>query len=226
MAIDATDLKKLWGLAAGRCSRPGCDDECIRYLGDAATVIGEMAHVIAKKPSGPRGVAAGGDDSYENLILLCPTHHTEIDKAPAGTFPVELLLEWKAQHEAQVKTAFVSPIFTNIAEIANWIQRLLIENRAVWKTYGPESLAAQANPISNLSEVWVLRKLSTIVPNNRRICDAIKKHSTLIPAADYEIACQFIEHAEGFEANCYERREGVPRFPPDFATMIRRHGGL
>jgi hypothetical protein len=223
MTISATDLKKLWGLAAGRCSRPGCNEECIKFLKDEATVVGEMAHVVAKKPAGPRGSATGGEDTYDNLILLCPTHHTDIDKAPEGTFSVELLLDWKAKHEARVRTALASPAFATMKELATWIQRLLIENRAVWKTYGPESLAAQSNPVSNLSEVWVLRKLSTVVPNNRKIINAIKKHADLFQPAEYETACTFIEHAEGFEASCYERREGVPRFPTEFEMTISRY---
>lgn len=223
MAISVTDVKKLWGLAAGRCSRPACNEDCIKFINNEATVLGEMAHVIAKQPSGPRGVAMGGDDTYENLILLCPNHHAEIDKAPEGSFTVEVLLDWKAKHEANISAALASPTFLNVKELATWTKGLLIENRIVWETYGPESLEAQTNPLSNLSSVWVLRKLSTIIPNNRKIIDGIRKHSALFHVRDYEAACRFIEHAEGFEANCYERREGVPRFPDSFETMIDGH---
>lgn len=69
MSVSTKDLKKLWGMAAGRCSKPGCAVECIRFLdaGDP-TVIGEMAHIIANKPDGPRGQPEGGEDTYENLI--------------------------------------------------------------------------------------------------------------------------------------------------------------
>jgi hypothetical protein len=87
MSLSSKDIKKLWGLAAGRCSRPGCSEVCIKFLAADPTVIGEMAHVIAKKPGGPRGVVTGGEDTYENLVLLCPTHHTEVDKSPPGAFP-------------------------------------------------------------------------------------------------------------------------------------------
>ena len=74
MTISSKDIKKLWGLAAGRCSCPGCSEACIKFFRDGdPTVIGEMAHVVAKKPGGPRGVVSGGDDTYENLVLLCPT---------------------------------------------------------------------------------------------------------------------------------------------------------
>ena len=113
MAITEKDIKKLWGLAAGRCSRPGCDESCIKFLSSDPTIIGEMAHVVAHSPIGPRASATGGADTYDNLILLCPTHHTEIDKAPPGTDSAKLLqpiqtvrdmvlwLNWVQQHQQQ-----------------------------------------------------------------------------------------------------------------------------
>lgn len=220
MAIKEKDIKKLWGLAAGRCSRPGCDESCIRFLSSDPTVIGEMAHVIAHSPVGPRGSATGGADTYENLILLCPTHHTEIDKAPPGTLAVETLLDWKKRHEAEVSDAFRSPIFSSRFELATYIRKLLIENRAAWTTYGPESCVAKQNPLSNLYIVWELRKLDTIVPNNRHIVNAIKRNSQLVDAEGYTAACSFIEHAEGFEQSCYDRKEGVPRFPAEFDKVM------
>ncbi|WP_271183643.1 HNH endonuclease, partial [Novosphingobium resinovorum] len=64
-------------------------------------LTGEMAHIVARQAEGPRGDGVGGDNSYENLILLCPTCHTRIDKAP-NDFPVALLQKWKADHEAWV----------------------------------------------------------------------------------------------------------------------------
>jgi hypothetical protein len=220
MSINSKDVKKLWGLAAGRCSRPGCDEECIRFLTADPTVIGEMAHIIAQSPKGPRGVNQGGDDVYENLILLCPTHHSEIDKAPAGTFPPELLRTWKKQHEVEVASSFLSPRFPTTNELGRYAKGLLVENEAAWKTYGPESVAAKSNPISSLSELWTLRKLGTIVPNNRRMVNAIRQSSTLIDPQPYAVCCSFIEHAEGFESNCYGRMENVPRFPKEFVEVI------
>ncbi len=101
MPISEQDIKKLWGLAAGRCSKPGCGDDCVKFFGADPTIIGEMAHVIARQPKGRRGVPGGGSNSYDNLILLCPTHHTEIDKAPEGAeFPqltcIVLAGDWDA----------------------------------------------------------------------------------------------------------------------------------
>jgi hypothetical protein len=140
MAISETDIKKLWGLAAARCSKPGCEEECIKFLDvHDPTVIGEMAHVIGKKPSAARGVPSGGEDGYENRILLCPTHHREIDKAPEGVYPAETIHQWKKAHEERVKNSFLSPHYSDRKPLATAIKRMLLENKSVWRQYGPES---------------------------------------------------------------------------------------
>lgn len=106
MTISRADLKLLWGRAGARCSAPGCPADLSRTLakrGDVA--LGEMAHVIGRKPGAARSRRGrGADDSYANLILLCPNHHRLVDAAPAD-FPVELLHEWKASWEEQVRRA-------------------------------------------------------------------------------------------------------------------------
>ena len=221
MTISTKDLKKLWGLAAGRCSKPGCGEECIRFLdSEDPTVIGEMAHIIAQQPDGPRGQPGGGEDSYENLILLCPTHHREIDKAPEGVFTAEELKRWKEEHEARISSSFLSPVFNSKKEMGQRIKRLLIQNHRVWKNSGPESQEAASNPLSSHVEIWNLRKLDTIVPNNRKVINIIKGNEHLIDLDDLDACYHFIEHAEGFERNCYERAEGVPRFPVEFERLI------
>jgi len=221
MSISEKDIKKLWGLAGGRCSFPGCDEKCLPFLdSEDPTVIGEMAHVIAKKPKGPRGQKGGGDDTYENLILLCPTHHRTIDKAPEGKFTVEIIHKWKEEHEAEVDSTFLSPKFNNKKELCTQIKRLLIENHQIWLRYGPESLTAKNNPLSNMHEIWKFRKLETLVPNNRRIMNLILTNKEQFSLKEYEYCCEFIEHAEGFEENAYLRRDDVPMFPKQFQEVI------
>jgi hypothetical protein len=69
--------------------------------------IGEQAHIVAENPRGPRGVSTLSvkqRNSYENLILLCPSHHQIIDKDEAS-YPVARLQEIKAEHEAWVNSS-------------------------------------------------------------------------------------------------------------------------
>lgn len=98
--------KMLWGRAGARCSFNGCQVELIQLDEDhtSCAVIGEEAHIIAQKKDGARGqiaIEAERVNLYENLILLCPTHHTLIDTQPA-TYTVQALHEMKNQHEGWV----------------------------------------------------------------------------------------------------------------------------
>lgn len=179
--------------------------------------------MIAQSPVGPRGKDVAVDDSYANLILLCPTHHTEIDKAPEGVYTVALLQTWKSEHENEVANSLKSPHFDSKKLFADYVDRLLIENKSCWSQYGPESAEANENPLSNLSQIWQLRKLALVVPNNRRIINAIRMNWSIIERPDAAIFSRFIEHAEGFERNCYYRTEGVARFPVEFAEVVERY---
>lgn len=63
-----------------------------------------MAHITARSADGPRGsedLPSTERDNYSNLILLCPTHHSEIDKDP-DTWPRSKLLDQKSEHERWV----------------------------------------------------------------------------------------------------------------------------
>jgi hypothetical protein len=64
-----------------------------------------MAHIVASSDDGPRGDESVSDterNRYENLILLCPNHHEEVD-AEIERFTSDVLREIKAQHEAWVE---------------------------------------------------------------------------------------------------------------------------
>lgn len=101
--ISDKDIKILWGRVSGICSNPSCRKELTKILEfEKSYNIGEMAHIIARKEGGPRGIIGGGSNSYDNLILLCPTCHTEADEAPEE-FPIEMLHAWKRQTESLVR---------------------------------------------------------------------------------------------------------------------------
>lgn len=106
MPVSKADIKLLWARTAGCCSAPGCGKNLLPSLDRSGDVIlGEMAHVIGRKVGSARNDKARGvDDRYDNLILLCPTHHTLVDAAEAD-YPVDLLRKWKRDWEAKVAHA-------------------------------------------------------------------------------------------------------------------------
>lgn len=105
----------LWGNAGNRCAFEGCEQRLIsdleypdRALGLHTSVIGEEAHIRSSKVTGPRHDPSFPREhlnEYENLILLCPTHHTVIDKDNGRAWPVTKVVSMKSAHEAQVDAA-------------------------------------------------------------------------------------------------------------------------
>ena len=106
MGIAIRDRKVLWARAHNQCAYPACLQELIETpeIGNGSTVLGEEAHIRAQSPGGARYDPEYAEvDSYENLLLLCPTHHTLIDKDGGSRFTVAWLLEIKSDHERQQK---------------------------------------------------------------------------------------------------------------------------
>lgn len=221
MAISDNTAKLLWGRAAGTCSNPTCRTDLTILLKDGRGFnVGEMAHVIASSPTGPRGVGTSGSDEYQNLILLCPTCHRVVDKAPAGTYSAAMLHQWKQDHEKSVRSNGNALSFENVAELKTYVARLLYENKALWSSLGPHSLIAQNDPGSNMHEAWELRKLDTIVPNNTKIINAIEANITLLNSTESAPFFNFKIHSQAFERHQYARLDNYPKFPVEFERAM------
>ncbi|OYT94111.1 MAG: hypothetical protein CFE43_00510 [Burkholderiales bacterium PBB3] len=102
--MKSKDVKILWGRSGNRCAI------CKTPLTQEATsptasfTLGEQAHIVGDKENAARGkslLTSEERDSYHNLILLCPNHHTEIDKNEVG-WPVDKLHQVKSVHELWV----------------------------------------------------------------------------------------------------------------------------
>ena len=94
------DIKLLWGRSGNRCAI--CKIE-LSPDGSAET-IGEIAHIVSHTKEGPRGndaLSLAKRDDYSNLMLLCPNHHSEIDKL-ADSWPSLKLHQIKNDHEKWV----------------------------------------------------------------------------------------------------------------------------
>ncbi len=65
-----------------------------------------LAHIVADSPEGPRGDAVLSDQlktDPNNIMLLCDTHHRLIDKIAVAEHPVELLQQYKQEHEERIE---------------------------------------------------------------------------------------------------------------------------
>lgn len=95
----------LWTASGGRCQFEGCNCKVFRddITGEEFNAA-NVAHIIASSENGPRGSIASGNlsDNVENLMLLCPVHHKEIDTF-VERYSVSYLLEMKQRQERKVQ---------------------------------------------------------------------------------------------------------------------------
>lgn len=159
VAINVQARKLLWGRAGNRCAWAGCDQRLTVGAGDEETgilqtqgvVLGEEAHIRSSKADGPRYDLNYSEellDTYENLILLCPTHHTVIDKDGGAGWPVDDVVRMKREHEREVDEAR-SPVDQRrqvreerlVAQLSAWERRLGIDQVSDWEqlTFGLNS---------------------------------------------------------------------------------------
>lgn len=98
---------QLWTLSAGRCEYRGCnkplwrDELSMRKMNNAY-----IAHIVADSPDGPRGDVKRSPllaKSFNNLMLMCDSHHRLIDREDVSGHPEELLLEMKKEHEKRIE---------------------------------------------------------------------------------------------------------------------------
>ncbi len=76
-------IKRLFTHSGNRCAFPKCTSPIVQKT----TIVGEICHIKAASPHGPRydpEQTAEERHGYENLVLLCANHHTIIDDDPDG----------------------------------------------------------------------------------------------------------------------------------------------
>ena len=98
--------RALWARSAGVCQYPGCGESLylLHSMPWHLINLGEAAHNVAASARGPRGDklrSSALSDDPENLLLLCPTHHTIADRLPEE-YREATLRQWKRQQESAV----------------------------------------------------------------------------------------------------------------------------
>ncbi|MGZ0017658.1 hypothetical protein [Yeosuana sp. AK3] len=91
--------KKLFALSGNQCCFPSCTERVYNLEEDV--LLGEMCHINAVNPNGARydsELPIDEINSFDNILLLCPTHHVFIDKN-VEKYDSSALREMKANHE-------------------------------------------------------------------------------------------------------------------------------
>jgi hypothetical protein len=182
-----------------------------------------MAHVFAASDEGPRpnpDLTPQQRGAYENLILLCPTCHVTIDKAP-DAYPDALILGWKRSHKQRIADAFGAREYADRDETRAAIEPLLEENHAIFNQYGPHG-AHSADPESDVAELWRRKVRARILPNNRKILAILDANRSQLTSEERNVLQRFRQHADDLEARHLGDglQGGGSRFPSQMATIL------
>ena len=196
---------RLFADSGGYCQNPDCLSPLFRDVVDETIHIAEMAHIISVSDSGPRADSSLTSEQrghYDNLILLCPTCHTIIDKAE-GQYPEKLVLEWKMKHKEKIAVLFGFRSFDSRIEARKSIEPLLRENHTIFNIYGPMT-DERYNPESTMPIHWSRKVKSRIIPNNRKILSICDLNTHLLFEEELITLELFRQHLEDFETKHIE----------------------
>jgi hypothetical protein len=227
MTISLKSHKILWSAAAGRCSFPDCSTPLISTTDGVSAVIGEMAHICGDKRGAARYAENQDEimrDSHENLILLCPTHHTLIDKAEnVASYTVSLLKKLKNDHEELVAKALQHGSM-NKSMLVSELSMCAAQNKVAWEEYGPLSERAQKQPHNDrYAETWRYKRLTVIVPNNRKMAALLNRHYAVFEITRHSAISKFLEHVNSYECWVNEEDEYgvVVGYPQAFDEFLK-----
>lgn len=209
---------RLFAASGGHCQKPDCLQALFPVEMGGDQHIAEMAHVIPHGAKGPRfEQRPEGEfdaESFENLILLCPSCHTIIDKDP-DAFPRVLLLEWKASHQAKLADSQGIRRYDSREEVRRAIVTRMAENRAIWEKFAPvDGEEFEYDPESEAAMLWERRIRSVILPNHYRLQAIIEANSHLVTKKEQEVFALYKEHVRGLAERhiCGESSKAI-RFP-------------
>jgi hypothetical protein len=215
--------RKLFASSAGYCQNPACSRELFIDYPGKSIHIAEMAHVIAATDDGPRArpeLPTKDRGLFQNLILLCSACHTIVDKAPV-IYPDGLILRWKHEHANKLQTIFGVTRFEKRSDARNSIEAILLENRTIFKEYGPYTEDGQ-NPESGAAERWNRKVLTRMIPNNRKILAQLDANAHLLTDTETDVVENFRQHVDDFEArHLCNYAEGTLRFPNEMEIILK-----
>ena len=224
MSLTESTKRLLLSRSAGFCANPSCHGDLFPFFKNGTvTNIEELAHIISQSKKGPRGnnsLPLSERDTFENIIILCPNCHTKIDKNPS-IFPEEDLIRWKKEHQESIVNLFHIKKYSSRKELKSEIDKLLLENKSIFDTYGPHSEYAK-DILSSAYKTWIQKSIDNIIPNNRKIVVILTMNDKLLNQKDRELLEAFKLHKDGFEYNKLsgDKVADYPLFPEQFFTIL------
>lgn len=193
--------RMLYAESMGRCMNPNCLKELFRTNGD----IIEKAHIDP--------YCKTADNSFENLVVLCPNCHTDFDKNEV--FSPEEVLNWKETRKQELDKFFCKK-FGSFDELKKEVFPLLFENKSIYENYylgDNKELWEKFEPKIIINN----RKLKLLFENNRNL---FQNHNT---ESYSNLACvdKFMLHVDEFEkTRLDDEKNRQVLFPKEINSMF------
>lgn len=214
---------RLFAASGGFCQRPDCHRNLFVDTDSGTIHIAEMAHLFAANDRGPRANTQLTEEergAFENLILLCPSCHKIVDKAPSA-FSDEMLCEWKRCHAERIAATFGAVEYSSRQAARAAIELVLAENGAIFEEYGPEN-QYRFDPESELAHVWQRKMRSRILPNNRKVLAILDANRRHLNGQELRTLEEFRQHIDDLEVRHFG--EGIAavgrRFPDGMGDIL------
>lgn len=220
----ATDQdRRLFAESAGTCLL--CNTQLFVELSPSSKSISiaERAHVIAHSDRGPRAdrtLTTAERSDTANIVLLCPTCHTQVDKTPES-FPAQDLFARKSRRASAVALVGGTPLFEKRCDARRAVKTVLERNYVIFSNYGP-SPEDGSFPSTEDAERWSQHVLEDIVPGNELVVAIVEINEPLTTAADRQVAELLRLHTRDLA----EKHRGVPitaparRFPAEVQNLF------
>lgn len=199
--IDKVVERKIYAESMGRCMNPSCQQELFCKNGD----IMEKAHIDP--------YCETADNSFENLVLLCPNCHAKFDKNHA--FTPEEVLGWKKTRRAELER-FFSKKYETFEDLKKEVAPLLQENKTIYERYY----------LNNNATLWDKFEIKILV-NNKKLKMLFLANADLIQwhkeksYSNLAYVQLFIAHVDEFEATRTEvEKSREILFPPEIDSMF------
>ncbi len=199
--IEENVKRKLYAESMGRCMNPECQRELFCKNGD----IIEKAHIDP--------YCETADNSFENLVVLCPSCHTDFDKNHA--FSPEEVLSWKKIRSEEIER-FFSKKYAAFEELQKEVVPLLLENKSIYENYY----------LKDNRQLWDLFE-GKILANNKKLKLQFSANLNLIQRNQVNAYSnlfyiqKFMAHIDEFESTrLREEKSREILFPAEINSMF------
>lgn len=180
-SIPSITQRVLWSWSMGRCFNPECKSDLFPH----GTSIGQFAHIDPW--------AKSQDNSLANLLILCPSCHTLVDK-DRTQWPNSELLRWQQVRKRELDSNFNS--VSTFEELRQKVNPLFRRNGAIFASYGP----AKTDVSDEVRrELWMTFE-PELLANNQQLATLLSSNRSLFHKENARLVDAFSNHVAEFVA--------------------------